>query len=562
MRHAMTAGFARGLLGAFAVVLACAGCRVPEKRIKQSRPMTPEWVLRTPLDDGTLQYYVGRSVAVNTLDERRAMNKAMDDAIDQIARSIVVKVEGRSTTKDFENADEARGKMYSPDRLEWETQKTVITDQIVRGLRHMDSYWEIWQIRANQADEISHDFRRYKYWVLVSCPKQVMLECEEVVKKEMADEPEELLKKGDDAFDQGNFEEAFRCYDRAINKYPYARARVTERMAKASLELAEKKSKDGNHDGAMRLLRRAYASNVPADVKTQMRERYLDCYAEESARRLRDMATARGWQNVVVVSFAPEEGAPAPGNNVPVQITHALAREKTLVPSYRTLSSKDAGQLGSGVARLDEARLETAVVRQGDDALISGTVGKEITTFVYDVDKKCSYPVLTAPNLGGVGASGESAVVDPAVSPWEMLVGGDPKFRLDVGTEAPSYRVGDSMTITIRSNRKCFVVIVNSLPNGRVQAFSPMLQGRTDMAQPGAKYSVPNDDGLPFELVVRGPVGKETFRVIASERALALDDVLGDPVPEEEFVEVLGDQLHRLGQTPWTIAACTFDVVK
>jgi len=83
MTRAMRAAGGPAGLAAAAAVFLCVGCKQAEQRIGQSRPLAPEWVLRTPTDTDDLKFYVGRAVAVNALDERRAMNKAMDDAIEQ-----------------------------------------------------------------------------------------------------------------------------------------------------------------------------------------------------------------------------------------------------------------------------------------------------------------------------------------------------------------------------------------------------------------------------------------------------------------------------------------------
>ena len=92
MTRAMRAAGGPAGLAAAAAVFLCVGCKQAEQRIGQSRPLAPEWVLRTPTDTDDLKFYVGRAVAVNALDERRAMNKAMDDAIEQIARSVEVRM--------------------------------------------------------------------------------------------------------------------------------------------------------------------------------------------------------------------------------------------------------------------------------------------------------------------------------------------------------------------------------------------------------------------------------------------------------------------------------------
>ncbi len=558
MTRAMRAAGGPAGLAAAAAVFLCVGCKQAEQRIGQSRPLAPEWVLRTPTDTDDLKFYVGRAVAVNALDERRAMNKAMDDAIEQIARSVEVRMRSISTTYDSEDADEARGNHFNRDRLRWETEKSVMVDTIVCGMRQVDTYWELWRIRENRDDGISHDFKRYKYWVLVSFPKKAIEECERQVKEAYADELEPLLKAGDDAYDTGRHEEAVRSYQRAIGKYPYARAQVAERMARASLELAATKAKNGDHEGAMQLLRRGYSPTLPLELKAPMRERFIESYAEEAAARVRELAGMWGWKRIGVASFEPEAGGEKPSKNVPLQIAHALAREGDVVPSFRPAIDAGGGRIVRGVAYAADADLARTISKTGDDALLVGTIGREIATFVYNVDDGRTHPVMLAANLGVADVpDGE-----PAGSAWDVFVPHDRKFRVEVWTDRDSYRIGSGVNLYVRSNRKCYMVIVSVHADGIAQAFIPVLQARFDFAQPGRTYPVPNEAGLPFDLKVLGPAKKETFRVFASEKPMVLDDILCDRMPEGELIAALGKELHRLGPIPWTMAEHTIEVVR
>ena len=64
------------------VLCASCGCVGYERLLERSRPVTPDWVRTTPPPEGDLEFFVGRSVARNTLDERQGMNKAFDDAVE------------------------------------------------------------------------------------------------------------------------------------------------------------------------------------------------------------------------------------------------------------------------------------------------------------------------------------------------------------------------------------------------------------------------------------------------------------------------------------------------
>jgi hypothetical protein len=123
-------------------------------------------------------FFVGRSLAVNVLDEKNAMNQAMDDAIYQIARAAGAEIRGSTTIIDRRSGEAIRGKEQTEQPSKEEIRVDV--NGTVIGVRQEDTFWERFSVREKFLGE---KYRRYKYYVLVSVSEQELKELEAQVKK-------------------------------------------------------------------------------------------------------------------------------------------------------------------------------------------------------------------------------------------------------------------------------------------------------------------------------------------------------------------------------------------
>ena len=77
-------------------LLFASGCAL-EKIVKKSAPVEPDWILRTKKSKDGVAFFVGRSLSENVLDEKGAMDEALNNAATQIARTIYTEVDDKST---------------------------------------------------------------------------------------------------------------------------------------------------------------------------------------------------------------------------------------------------------------------------------------------------------------------------------------------------------------------------------------------------------------------------------------------------------------------------------
>ncbi len=173
------------ILPATLPVLIVAGClhspKHYERLVRISRKQPPSWTRSIPPSKDGDAFFVGRSIAVNVLDERRAMLRAKHDAAYDIALSIMAEVHGAARWTDMQHGDEVRGVESVDTNLH--NQITVLTDQILSGFREIESYWELWEVADNPPGAPLTSFRRYKYFVLVSFPEKELERCRREVKK-------------------------------------------------------------------------------------------------------------------------------------------------------------------------------------------------------------------------------------------------------------------------------------------------------------------------------------------------------------------------------------------
>ena len=166
-----------------------AGC-AHETMLQTSQPGPPAWKLTPPKPSDGKVFFVGRSLGVSVLDERNAINTAIDDAAYQIARAIVADVSGQVTIIDSRKAEDRRRggltgeAVRATGNIVRSSHDEVMVDvaSVVSGITQENAYWEQWSVREYFRGPKS---RRYMYWILVSFPEAELKRCQDDVKKKL-----------------------------------------------------------------------------------------------------------------------------------------------------------------------------------------------------------------------------------------------------------------------------------------------------------------------------------------------------------------------------------------
>lgn len=165
------------------------GC-AHQRIIDSSQPVPPSWKLTPPQPSDEKRFFVGRSLGLNVLDEKQAINKAIDDAAYQIARAITADVSGTVEIIDSRKTEDKRRSGLTGDKVvhvirsdqSSHDQVVVNVRGIVIGLVQEDTYWERWSVRDTW---LGPKLKRYKYWLLESFPQAELHRLQNEVKKKL-----------------------------------------------------------------------------------------------------------------------------------------------------------------------------------------------------------------------------------------------------------------------------------------------------------------------------------------------------------------------------------------
>lgn len=164
------------------LIVIVAGCAqeslTDDTETRGTQERRPDWTYTPPPAANGRVCFVGRSLAVNVLDEKNAMNQAMDDAIYQIARAAGSEVKGTTRIIDRRSGEAIRGKEQTEQPSEEQVQVDV--NGTVIGVRQEDTFCERFTVREKT---LADKYTRYKYYVLVSVSEQELKALEDQVKK-------------------------------------------------------------------------------------------------------------------------------------------------------------------------------------------------------------------------------------------------------------------------------------------------------------------------------------------------------------------------------------------
>jgi hypothetical protein len=132
-----------------------------------------------------------------------------------------------------------------------------------------------------------------------------------------------------------------------------------------------------------------------------------------------------------------------------------------------------------------------------------------------------------------------------------------------------SYRVGESITVFFRSNRDCYLTLLNIGSSGKLTVLFPNGDQRENFTVAGRTYQIPGADA-GFEFQLQGPPGLEKLKAIATltrrellESNFAPDGSVFWTVPPAEGarnIAVIQRHVTGLPAEQWAEAECEFEV--
>jgi TolB-like protein len=100
----------------------------------------------------------------------------------------------------------------------------------------------------------------------------------------------------------------------------------------------------------------------------------------------------------------------------------------------------------------------------------------------------------------------------------------DGEIKVELWSDKPVYKTGEIMTLHFKTNRDCYVTLVDVGTSGKVHILYPNRFSGGSKVLAGKVYSIPGrDDG--YAITVLGPQGTEVVRAIATLTPIAMTEI-------------------------------------
>ncbi len=141
-----------------------------------------------------------------------------------------------------------------------------------------------------------------------------------------------------------------------------------------------------------------------------------------------------------------------------------------------------------------------------------------------------------------------------------------PSFHVDIWTNKESYRVGEEIRFYFRSDRNCYLTLVDYEPTGKVKILFPNRYYQNNFIKAGKTYTIPGGE-YGFKLTIEPPTGTERIKAVATTKPLSLFDLdfakgFFPPVERSNTrgMRGIGIALDTLSTFSWAENTCTIRI--
>ena len=154
-----------------------------------------------------------------------------------------------------------------------------------------------------------------------------------------------------------------------------------------------------------------------------------------------------------------------------------------------------------------------------------------------------------------------------ALRTLSMLSNPRPSFSVRLETDrgtAPRYRIGERMQIRVSASADCYVTLVDIGTSGRLSVVYPARHDHDNRVRAGQTLTFPPPGRGKF--LVRGPVGADRLKAIATRQRVDLTAAVRDPGQPahrlaRDLVRALGAGTLNLSVDQWADACVTIQIV-
>ena len=139
-------------------------------------------------------------------------------------------------------------------------------------------------------------------------------------------------------------------------------------------------------------------------------------------------------------------------------------------------------------------------------------------------------------------------------------------FKIDIWTDKKRYRVGEEIRFHFRSDRDCYLTLIDYETNGTVKILFPNRYYRDNFIGAGKTYVIPGRE-YGFKLTIEPPPGIERLKAIATTEPLSLFDLdfgknFFPPVERNNArgMRSISIALDKLPNFSWAENSCTISI--
>jgi hypothetical protein len=141
-----------------------------------------------------------------------------------------------------------------------------------------------------------------------------------------------------------------------------------------------------------------------------------------------------------------------------------------------------------------------------------------------------------------------------------------PSFNIDIWTDKKRYRVGEGIRFSFRTDRNCYLTLIDFETNGNVKVLFPNRYCQDNFIRVGKTYTIPGSE-YGFKLIIEPPSGIEKIKAIATTEPFSLFDLDFEnnffPTVEKtntRGMRSINTALDKLPNFDWAESMCTISI--
>ena len=296
----------------------------------------------------------------------------------------------------------------------------------------------------------------------------------------------------------------------------------------------------------------------------RLRSRYFQLLGTWFAKEVGIGMKANGWKTVAVANFGG--GSEVESYSIRDRVCSALASDGASKRELVFVSDQGISNLQKGQFDLLPEQDRKSIEQSGADAIVFGTIGSQVQGYIFDTRRRQTQPVLTVQAISAIPGFPSNS------DGWARLPSKSSTsrgLRVEAWTEKARYGVGSEVTFYLRSNRDCYVMLLDLQTSGGLYVLFPNSYQKENFVRGGKIYSIPGSQA-PFSINASGPTGIEGVKAIASTKPLSLDNwtavstfvAARTPSQQDELCSGIRSTVKGLSDDEWDVAEWTFEITK